>query len=164
MSSILIMLGLLTAGKAPTFTLKDLQRQPHALTAYLQKGPVLLNFWATWCTFCDKELDEFQAYWEAHQRQVQLVAISWDTPRTLSRVRAVARAHRWRFPILLDESRRVGRRYGVIGLPTTFLIAPDGTIVGRWIGYHEKNLREISALVDSLVPPAAPSSSQGEQP
>ncbi len=152
MHALLLFMGLVSASKAPSFTLKDLQRTPHTLQEYLKQGPVLLNFWATWCTFCDRELDEYQQYWEVHKTRFTLVAISWDTPRTLSRVRSMARAHGWTFPILLDDSRKVGRSYGVFGLPVTYLIAPDGSIVGRWIGYHEHNLKEIRALVDSLVP------------
>jgi peroxiredoxin len=164
MHTLLLWMGLLSASKAPTFSLKDLQNNTHTLQDYLKQGPVLLNFWATWCTFCDKELDEYQTYWARNQDRFTLVAISWDTPRTLSRVRSMARAHGWTFPILLDDSRKVGRAYGVFGLPVTYLIAPDGSIVGRWIGYHAQNLREIRTRVDSLVPLSIDSSSGEGQP
>lgn len=137
-------------GKVPFFSLPDLDGNLHNLKEYLSRGPVLLNFWATWCSFCDQELDDFQAFWMEDTGRVRLLAVSWDSPRTASRVRSMARAHGWEFPILLDGTRQVGRSMGVFGLPTTFLIAPDGSVLGRWIGYHEENLKEIRKLLDSL--------------
>jgi len=79
----------------------------------------VIDFWATWCKYCDDELDLLQKLKKKlGDTTFNLVGITIDSPRSLSRVKAMAKAHKWDFPILLDSSKRVKEKFRVLGLPT----------------------------------------------
>ncbi|MBI4213372.1 MAG: TlpA family protein disulfide reductase [Chloroflexi bacterium] len=118
--------------RAPDFTLEDLTGQAVSLGQYRGR-PVLLNFFATWCTPCLKELPHLQA---AHQREqdsglaVLLVNLQEDRPtvqRFANRLGLTAR-------ILTDPSGDVFyEAYRVVGLPATFFIDRSGVVRARFL-------------------------------
>jgi len=72
---------LLAGRKAPNFKLKNLDGKYISLDSLLKRGPVILDFWATWCTYCDEELDLLNELQKEFQNLVTVVAISIDNPR-----------------------------------------------------------------------------------
>ncbi|MDH3685360.1 MAG: TlpA family protein disulfide reductase [Myxococcales bacterium] len=101
------------------------------------RGRVLiLNFWATWCGPCRRELPALQALRESLAGEgLEVVAVSVDTsdPEAVARF---ARERGVRFPVLHDPSEEVARRYATAAWPTTFVIDRDGRqvygIAGAW--------------------------------
>ena len=121
-------LGGLKAGvKAPDFTLKTLDGEEVTLSDYRGKK-VLLNFWATWCAPCKKEMPEMQAFAEKAGEEVVILAVNIDPEND---VKAFADDNRLTFPIVLDEKsskKLVNDQYKVLSIPTTFFIDRKGFI------------------------------------
>lgn len=120
---------------APDFVLSDARGARYALADYRGKT-VLLNFWATWCPPCRAEVPDLVEFDESiADGSVALVSINqtFSEPSTES-VAKFAQDFGIEYPILLDEGGRVSRAYGVRGIPTTFVIGPDGLIVERAYG------------------------------
>ena len=101
----------------------------------LRGRPVLVNFWATSCRLCIKEIPHLKAlYRELAPRGLELigVAMPYDPP---DRVLIYARAQELPYPVALDVEGRVLRAFGgVRGTPTIFLVAPEGHVVLRATG------------------------------
>ncbi len=119
------------------FVAKDIDGNTIKLDSIVQEKVVVLDFWATWCNHCDEELDKLKENFSGRE-DVQIIAISQDTRRGLGRVRRMAKAHGWDFPIILDEGRKISGRYGILGLPTVVVIGQDGKVKKKIIGFNPK--------------------------
>ncbi|MGD8743695.1 MAG: TlpA disulfide reductase family protein [Granulosicoccaceae bacterium] len=120
---------------APEFELKDIDDQLHRLVDYRGKV-VIVNFWATWCPPCRFELPSMEKLWQATQdKDVVMLAINIgedaDTIFTFTSDYPVS------FPLLMDRDSTVIQQYPVLGVPTTFVIDPQGRIVYRAVGTRE---------------------------
>lgn len=119
------------ANFTPEFTLTGLESQEAVSLADYRGNYVLLNFWATWCPPCNKEMPDLQAYHTAHRDQnFTLLAVNVEEDAEL--VAAFMAAHDFDFPVVLDETGEIYARYGGNGLPSSFLIDPTGKIVKAW--------------------------------
>ncbi|HSF29592.1 MAG TPA: TlpA disulfide reductase family protein [Candidatus Tectomicrobia bacterium] len=141
--------------EAPDFTLTTLQGRPAQLREFKGKL-VLLNFWATWCAPCLHEMPSMERLYQTFKSsEFVLLAVSMDRQGG-----AVARPFvdnlQITFPVLLDTTLEVGRQYGVRGLPTTYLIAPDGLLIGAVIGARDWYRTEAKALIAGLLRQLSP--------
>ena len=116
----------------------------------LRSRVVLLNFWATWCLECRAELPVLeQLHRDYAPRGLTVVAVNFrEEPGT---VRHYARELGLTMPLLMDPAGAIRKSYGVIGLPTSFLIGRDGRAVARAIGPREWASAEARALIESLL-------------
>jgi peroxiredoxin len=121
-----------STGSAPDFALTAMDGKTVTLSG--QKGRVvLLNFWATWCDSCKEELPALQDMSRSKLGSgFQLLAVSVDDDPART-VPPFAAAHGLTFPILYAD-RKTMAAYAVRELPTSYLIAPDGSIVRRYVG------------------------------
>jgi len=125
------------APPAPAFKARTLEGKTVELAALLAKGPVVLDFWATWCKPCVQALPEIQRVYEKWTaRGVTIVGISEDGPRNQSKVRPFASRYRLTYPLTLDEDGSLQAAYHVRSLPTTFVIDRRGRIVHVEQGYR----------------------------
>ena len=137
---------------ARPFTLRNLDGDLVQLTKSLANGPVILDFWATWCKPCVKNLSKLQQlYVEYKDRGLGVLAINEDGPRSLSKVEPFARSLGLEFPILLDENREVALKYGVSGFPATFVIDPKGEIILAVRGYRPGDEEIVREKILSLL-------------
>ncbi len=138
---------------APDFNLRNLQGERVNLKTLLAKGPVLLDFWATYCKPCIKAMPKLQKIHEKYGKSgLTVLGVNVDGPRGQNRVKPFLRARKVNFPIALDSDSAVMRRLQVNVLPTTLLITPDGEIVLRQVGYNSKNADVLLAAVEALFP------------
>ncbi len=138
--------------KAPDFKLPDLDNKPVQLKSLLKNGPVLIDFWATWCKPCVKYFPVLQGWHEKYGASgLTIIAINEDGPRSLAKVKPFTRSLKAGFTILIDENSEVMRLLRVQNLPTSFLIATDGSVVVRHTGYTEESTKATEAKIVELL-------------
>lgn len=116
---------------APDFALTTLTGDAFSLRAARGK-PVVLNFWATWCGPCQRELPTLQAAAERYGDQVLIIGV--DQGEEAATVQRYVDDLGLTFPIPMDSEFAVSELYNVRGLPTTYFIDPDGVIRQVWLG------------------------------
>ncbi len=112
---------------APAFSLKDTNGNEITLSAFQDKKPVLLIFWATWCSFCAKELPGLKTFTETHKNEIEVIVIS--SGESKETIKDYIREKDINFLMLLDKNRAVWNSYLVRGTPSHFLIDSKGKIV-----------------------------------
>ena len=121
---------------APDFTLSTLSGASLSL-AELRGKVVLLNFWATWCVPCRKEMPAIEALYQRYKdRGLEVLAVSLDKGST-SGVESFVKEMGVTYRVALDPSWATARTYGVRGLPATFLIDRAGNVVMRELGERD---------------------------
>ncbi|MDF1507673.1 thiol-disulfide oxidoreductase ResA [Robertmurraya sp. DFI.2.37] len=130
--------------KAPDFVLTDMNGEQHRLSDYEGKG-VLLNFWATWCKPCEREMPYMdKQYQENQEEDVQILAVNIGESNVV--VNEFIKKHDLTFPILNDKKQEVQTVYGIGNLPITFLIGPDGNVVN----VHEGEIINEQVVIDMI--------------
>jgi peroxiredoxin len=133
---------------APDFDLKDPDDRPQRLADYRGKA-VILNFWATWCPPCREEMPSMQRAHEAVADDgIAVIAINvGEDADTINQFLADTPVA---FPLPMDLDSRVVQSYPVRGLPTTFVIDPEGRLIYVATGEREwddpKILDQVRAL------------------
>jgi peroxiredoxin len=115
---------------SPEFTLTDLTGAKWSLQD-LRGKVVLVNFWATWCPPCRREMPDMDALYQRFgPRGLVVLAISDEDS---SKVAPFISEHKYTYPILLDPGRKVHQVFGVEGIPKSFLYGRDGKLVTQAI-------------------------------
>ena len=136
---------------APNFTVKNLQGEEVSLEDYKGKV-VLLNFWATWCFPCIKEMPDLETLWQRYRDQGFVVlGISNDDAKKQKRVKNFVKKAELSFPIALDPDSTVSDVYEVAGIPASYIINREGEAVARVLGIREWASDEAFALVEHLL-------------
>jgi peroxiredoxin len=112
------------------FTLQDLQGKPWHLRD-LKGKVVLVNFWATWCPPCRKEMPDLQALYDKHKDQGFLVLSISD--EETAKVSPFIADRKITYPVLLDPGRKVNDAFVVEGIPESFVYDRDGKMVAQSI-------------------------------
>jgi len=136
---------------APAFELPDMDNEIHTLDQY--KGKVImLNFWATWCPPCRREMPSMQVLsQEFKDRPFTVIAINeWESEEIVFPFLGQLDLFPT-FPILFDKSGDLSKKYKVMGLPTTFIINKQGEIVYRAIGGRDFNHPEVRKILLQLM-------------
>ncbi len=142
------------AQRAPDFTLKDIAGRPHKLTDYFPEHVVLLNFWATWCVPCVKELPHLQDLQDRFGgRGLRALAICTDGPDRQASVSAFVGRYGFTMPVLLDTRSEIVALFDPkLTLPYTVLLDRSGRIRFAHQGYSPGDERlmeqEIAELLD----------------
>lgn len=138
---------------APDFSLKDIDGEEVKLSG-LRGKVVFLNFWATWCPPCLEEIPSINLLKERFNRDdFVILAVNIDkTPG--SEIKKFVKEKGLNFRVLLDPGEDVSaKKYGITGVPETFLIDRDGRVVERYIGPRdwadEKFINEFNKLLES---------------
>lgn len=131
---------------APDFTLTTLDGERFTLAE--QETPIVLNFWATWCGPCQRELPELQHAAEQYAGSVAIVGV--DQGEEASVVQQYVDDLGLTFAIPMDEEFEVGQLYNVRGLPTTFFIDRNGVIREVWAG--EMNSITLAEKIRTIFP------------
>ena len=133
---------------APAFTLPLLRGDASFGLADLRGKPVVLNFWASWCTPCEQEAPVLAAAWPVW-RERGVVFLGVDVQDSTVWARRMTDRFGLGYRSVVDETGSVTARYGVLGFPETFFIEPDGTIMAKYVGPLDAHT--LDAYLTSLV-------------
>jgi len=137
--------------QAPAFSLLDLNGNKVSLSDFKGKV-VILDFWATWCPPCVKEIPHFiELYKEYKDQGLAIVGISVDR-QGIGVVKAFNQKFKINYPIVMTDSQVVTAYGDITGIPTTFVIDPSGKIQRMYVGYRDKSVFE--ADIKELLPEA----------
>jgi len=138
----------------PSVELKTLEGQPINLQELGKKGhPVLISFWATWCSPCKKELDAVADYYEDWQDDygLEIVAITIDNQRALAKVKPMVATKGWEYTILSDANGACQQAMNFQSVPQTFLLNADGEIVYSHTGYVPGDEEELEEQIEAAA-------------
>ncbi len=142
----------LIGSPAPEIALKDLQGQEVKLSD-LHGKIVLLNFWATWCKPCKEEMPAMQAAYD-RLRGAGFVVLAVNELEDAEKVAEHIKTHGHTFLVVMDHDNRVANRYGVVGLPASFLIDRQGIVREHIFGslLTEERITELVRRYDTSPP------------
>lgn len=120
----------------PELKLKDLQNTTLS-TKELTGGKItLINFWATYCVPCRKEMKHLDRINKTYSDQgVQVVGISIDDSRTVGRVKSMVRSQKLAYTMLLDTEKKFYNNFNTNAMPFSILVDADGQIIWEHTGY-----------------------------
>lgn len=140
--------------KVPSTKVKDLAGKIIDTGKLSNDGkPMIINFWATWCSPCKRELNTIHEVWEdwVDETGVKMVAISIDDSRNSHKVAPYVNGKGWEYDVYLDENQDFARALNVNNPPHTFLVNGEGNIVWQHNGYADGDEDELLEEVKKLL-------------
>ncbi len=136
---------------APAFKLSQLDAVGADIDlASLSGQVVLVNFWATWCVPCEREMPAMEHLYQSLQGEpFELIAVAIDDNE--EDVRAFQKRYRLSFPILLDLDQAVYASDQTMGVPESLLVDREGRIVERYVGPREWDAVEYRDRIRELI-------------
>lgn len=121
--------------EAPDFTVENADGEEVKLSDYVGK-PIVLNFWASWCSPCKSEMPEFNAAWEELEGEVQFLMVNMTdgSRETVDTAKEYVEGEGFTFPVLFDTNSEAAIAYSAYSLPTTYFIDAEGYLVARAVG------------------------------
>jgi len=140
----------------PQVKLKDLKNKTQSLDKIVAGKVTLINFWATYCVPCRKEMKHLNRLNEKFSEQkVQIIGVSIDDARTVGRVKSMIKAQKLDYLILLDTEQKLYKNFNTTAMPFSILVDPSGHILWEHTGYisgDESNMEtEIRKALKSLT-------------
>ena len=133
-------------------TLVTVDRKPLPLDTIRHAGPLLIDFWATWCKPCLASLPEIQALHQKYgPRGLTVVGVSIDGPRNEARVRPFAARLGLTYPIVFDADGRLQQRFDVRAVPNAVLVDTSGTVVRRFAGYRPGEGAALARAIEAAL-------------
>ena len=135
--------------KPPEFCSSTVEGRKVSLSG-LEGRVVLLNFWATWCVECRAEMPVLEQLHRDFAGE-GLTVLGINVREGIPTIQRYAKALGLTFPLVVDPKGEIRVSYGVIGLPTTFMIGRDGRVVARAIGARDWGSADGRALIQALL-------------
>lgn len=138
----------------PSVTLKTLDGKTVNAQELAKRGkPVILSFWATWCSPCKKELDAINEVYSDWQKNynIDLIAITIDDARALPKVAPMVATKGWSFEILSDVNSDLKRALNFPSVPQTFLLDASGKIAYSHSGYIPGDEEELEKHIKEII-------------
>ncbi len=136
----------------PDLSVKLLDGKQVRLSALLEEGPLLVSFWATWCAPCKKEmifLEEFHQKY--NENSFRVLAISTDSPKSMSKVKSYIRAKKYTFLVGIDPNQEIAKKMNALLMPTTLILTKDRKVSWYHQGFIPGDEKEIEAQIRAVL-------------
>ena len=151
----LIILGVQAVqAQLPKISLKDINGKT-VQTDTLSNGgkPFIIDFFATWCKPCNRELDAIHEVYADWQKEtgVKIIAVSIDQAQNINKVKPLVDNHGWEYEVLLDPNGDLKRALGIQMIPYVLIVDGKGNIVYKHNGYTDGAEEELIEKVRELL-------------
>ena len=120
----------------PQVNLKDMKNKTHSLDKLVKGKVTLINFWATYCGPCRKEMKHLNRINKTYSDQnVQVIGISIDDSRTVGRVKSMVKSQKLDYTVLLDTEQKLYKNFNTTAMPFSILVDAKGKILWEHTGY-----------------------------
>jgi len=137
----------------PSVNVKTLDNRNVNFSTLENNGkPMLIHFWATWCSHCHNQLDNIAEVYDEWQTEtgVKVIAVSMDDARTMNKVEPFVAGKSWDFEIYLDPNGDLKRSMNVNRMPHTFIVNGNGEIVWQANSYSDGDEEDMYQIIKTL--------------
>lgn len=142
------------SAQLPAITLKTMEGKTLRTDTLSNEGkPFIIDFFATWCKPCNRELDAISEVYEEWQDEtgVKIYAVSVDQAQNINKVKPLVDNHGWTYDVLLDTNSEFQKALGIQMIPYTLVVDGNGKVVYRHNGYTEGAEQELIDKVRELL-------------
>ncbi|WP_377863586.1 thiol-disulfide oxidoreductase ResA [Bacillus sp. R86525] len=126
--------------KAPYFALKSIDNEKVEINNITKDG-VIINFWATWCDYCQREMPAFENIYKQYKdKNIEIISINLQEPET--DVKKYIKEKELSFPVVIDTEGEVSKKYQVTTVPTTYLLDSKGKVIKKNVGEMDEKMLE----------------------
>ncbi len=150
----MLLMTLTASAQMPKVLLKDLSGKAVSTDTLNNGGkPFIVDFFATWCKPCNRELDAISEVYDEWREEtgVKIFAISLDQAHNVAKVKPLVENHGWEYDVLLDPNGDMQRALSIQSIPYVFIVDGNGKIVYKHIGYTDGAEAELIQKVRELI-------------
>jgi len=149
--------------QAPDFTAEDMDGNEFTLSEMIGEKPVVLDFWATWCPPCRREMPLISEFAEKYKDEVLVYSITSESAESREGILSFIKDNELKQKFIHDPSGSIADKYFVYAIPYVVAIDIDGKVVGTFLGFSENIVEELEEALGFVQPEEVPSE-ESEKP